>query len=247
MDTSSQSAGSSAQLPNDVVYELYQVIEQQARHFHLETPLSDAVQDMWGELIRISDRLGTSLLDRYNPSRATLAGYVGMVAYSRFKKLYNKERSQRRTVQAYHAQRLADSDAPLVHRPRSGSTTSVSYAQRSGGPHWMAAVSTEYEAYLTDDSTSQAISNRLAEFDIERLFVALRGTRHARVTRRAANGEGGLSNLEVLKCVLIEHLEIREIASRYNVSVSEIRRRVRQLRDEPLIRRFKSDMVMHGR
>ena len=213
-------AGSDPQLPDDVVQELNREIERQVRHFHLETPFQDAVNTVWFELLRRSDRLGTSLLERYDPGRGPLVGYVRVIAHCRLQKLFNKERHRRKAMAAFAVAQTAEAES--AGRPV--------HPHRLGPDGHLSAIDWQ----IPDSSTSNYIDEMLSEFDIERLYHALRDTRHARVTRRGPSGEG-LSNLQVLRCILTDRMDTNEIAEHFGVSVSEIRRRKMQLREEPLL------------
>lgn len=232
MDASADKAGSSPALTDDVVQELNQVIERHAKRFRLEMPVQDVVAEVWHKLLRRSKRLGTSLLERYDPKRATLRVYVSTIALSEMRKLYNKERYRRRMIGAFHNDRLVRSGVQLAV----AKCHSVPVLNSRGTLQY--AAETEYQ--LADDSTADSVAGMLVDFDIELLFRALRGTRHDVAKRRNASGEG-LSNLQVLRCLLVDRMDVREIAEKFGVSVSEIRRRTLQLRNEPRVQ-----LLRHG-
>lgn len=185
------------------------LLRHRIRQFHVSEPAEDCFQQIVLAMITPSDSLGTSYLERYNPSRGPAQHYVLMFAMQHMMKLHSRETNRRRIMPTPFSLSYVDSDS------LSDEDSDVAESMLVD-PHWN-----------PDDSDRTIRSPE----DLRQFFA---GTRHAFAHSMSPSGEPR-STVYMLELMLFGGLTISEIANRLEVSAAEVHRRIKLLRKEPRV------------
>lgn len=201
----------------EMVLENYgRLLKHRISTFHTQDSIEDSFQSILTAMITPSATLGTSYLDRYNPSRGTAKAYVLMFCIQQMMKIREREKNRRR---------LMPDPLPLVFEDAEELDESGSDAvpeSTVADPAW---------------STTMQDSTVRTPRDLRKL---LQGTKHVLAHSFSPSGEPR-STVYMLELLLWGGLSTTEIAQRLAVTTSEVSRRFKALRTEPRILRLLTD------
>lgn len=194
----------------ETVLEHYgRLLRHRIGQFHMSDTVDDCFQQVIVAMITPSSTMGTTYLERYNPSRGSAKTYVLMFCMQQMMKMHAREKNRRR---------LMPDPVPLVYDDPEGDELERDVVAECSvaDPSW----STKYE--------EETVRTR------EDLYKLLQGTRHMHAHSMSPSGEPR-STVYMLELLLWGGLSITEIAHRLAVTSSEVSRRFKALRTEPRI------------
>lgn len=189
------------------------LIRHRVRKFQVSESVEDCVHQVILAMMVPSETLGTSFLERYDPSRGPAQHYVLMFATQQMMKMHAREKNRRELM------------------PEPAAIDFGDLSEEDGTPREFDIVT---EATLADPKASWEtldLEVRHPE-DLRRLLA---GTRHAECRSRSASGEPR-STLYMLELLLWGGFSITEIGNRLGVTSAEVHRRFKLLRKEPRLR-----------
>lgn len=196
----------------EVVLERYdRLIRSKLVKFTNGDDLEDCFQQVVLAMITPSKTLGTSFLERYNPSRGNIPNYLSMFCVQQMSKRFNRMKSSPETV-------------PILQG------TSEDIERLTG-------LGVSEEAIQDLSETKLDIDTIKSPEDLRRI---LQGTHHIRVTSCSPSGEPR-STYHMLCLIVWEGLTPKEVADRLGVTSSEVYRRLKALRTEPRLVALRGD------
>lgn len=194
----------------ELVVENYErLLRHRIRQFKVREPVEDCLQQILLNMITPSETLGTSYLQRYNPSRGPAQHYVLMFTMQHMMKLHAREKKRSMIMPEPIALVFEDAEE-LLEAPDMVAESTIA------DPSW--------------DSDEVHATIRTPE-DLRR-FLA--GTRHIKATSMSPSGEPR-STCYMLELLLWGGLTVVEIAQRLDLGTAEIYRRFKALQKEPRI------------
>lgn len=200
-----------ASLTIDVVVSQYgKLLRHRIRQFNVTESEEDCFHQVLLAMITPSVGLGTSYLDRYDPSRGPAQHYVVMFCTQQMMKLHQREKNRRAI--------LPDTIPIVINDSSEDSAWTDEEASESilADPNW------------NPEALDETI--RTPE-DLYRFFA---GTRHMNPASHSPSGEPR-STVYMLELLLFGGLTVVEIARRLGITAAEVHRRFKALRKEPKI------------
>jgi hypothetical protein len=187
------------------------LIRHRIRKFQVTESVDDCLQQILLSMITPSAKLGTSYLERYDPSRGTAQHYVLMFTMQQMMKLHAREKARHQLVPEPLPIELHDGDD-----------------EASGT---LRAVEAVAESTIADPAAPwEALDQEIrTPADLRRL---LGRSRHAECRSYSPTGEPR-STLHMLELLIWGGLSITEIAARLAITTAEVHRRFKLLRKEP--------------
>lgn len=197
----------------ELVIEKYErLMRHRIRQFQVSEPADDCLQQILLAMIVPSETLGTSYLERYNPSRGPAQHYVLMFCMQQMMKLHTREKLRRGLMDPIPLV-IDDIDTSQWSNDEEVSESLVP------DPSW-------------DDREMETTIRRPE--DLHRLLA---GTRHQLAHSTNSAGEPR-STQYMLELLIWGGFSIAEIALRLEVTSAEVRRRFKALSQEPRLRAF---------
>lgn len=200
------------QLTLEIVITRYErLMRHRIRQFHVSEPPEDCLQQILLAMITPSETLGSSYLERYNPSRGPAQHYVLMFCMQQMMKLHAREKTRRDLMDP----------VPLVVDDQDTEVWSEHEVRESTimDPAW--------------DARDAETTIRHPE-DLRRVLA---GTHHQVAHSTNSAGEPR-STQYMLELLIWGGFTIAEIASRLEITAAEVRRRFRALSKEPRLQAF---------
>lgn len=198
--------------PDMVIQHFETVLRNKIRQFKVSESVDDCLQQVFLAMITPSRKLGTSFLDRYDPSRGPAMHYVLMFCTQQMMKMYSREKAGHNPIEAA---------LPIVNADLDNSEAESTDAVRESelaDEHWVKGFEHVFESR-------------------EELRRVLAGTRHNVAHSSSPAGEPR-STLHMLELMIWEDLTLTEVANRLGVTASEVRRRFRTLQNEIAVRQL---------
>jgi DNA-directed RNA polymerase specialized sigma24 family protein len=186
------------------------LIRHRIRKFQVSESVEDCLQQVILAMIVPSETLGTSFLDRYDPSRGPAQHYVLMFATQQMMKLHAREKTRRE----------------ILPEPVAIDFTDLTEEGGTLQEFDVLAESTIPDPKATWETFDREIRRP------EDLRLMLKGTRHAECRSHSPSGEPR-STLYMLELLLWGGFSIAEIATRLAITSAEVHRRFKLLRKEP--------------
>lgn len=187
------------------------LIRHRIRKFAVSESVDDCLQHILLGMITPSESLGTSYLERYDPSRGTAQHYVLMYAMQQMMKLHGREKTRREIIPEF---------VPIESVEPEGEMRGTLDAYDCISEGSLADPAAPWE------SLHQEIRRP------EDLRQLLGRTRHAECRSYSPSGEPR-STLYMLELLIWGGLSITEVAARLDISAAEVHRRFKLLRKEP--------------
>lgn len=195
-----------------VLQHFTKMMRHRIRTFKVSDPVDDCFHQILLAMMVPSETLGTSYLERYNPSRGPVQHYVMMFCVQQMMKLHQREK-HRHSLMPVTVRLDFESDDHL-----SSESTQLVHECIVPDPR-------------TVDDSGLHETIRSPE-DLHRFFA---NTRYAQATSVSPSGEPR-STVYMLELLLFGNLTISEIAARLDITPAEVHRRFKALRKEPRIR-----------
>lgn len=202
-----------------VLQHFTKVMRHRIRTFKVSDPVDDCFHQILLAMITPSEALGSTYLERYNPSRGPAQHYVMMFCVQQMMKLHQREK---------HRQSLLPVTVRLEYEPEDYESP----ARRN----------VVHESTVPDQQSDHEEWHNTIRSP-EDLYRFFEGTRYVQATSRSSSGEPR-STVYMLELLLFGHLTISEIAARLEVTPAEVHRRFKALRKEPRLRPLIQDTAV---
>lgn len=210
-----------AKLTPEYVKAHYQkMIENIIRKFHVQDPVEDIFHDIILAMMVPSRTLGTSYLDRYDPSRAYASTYLTVMATNFMKGVYRKDNDRRRINPVPESQ-LPGLNSVCQNRAED-------------------KINRKLVANLADEHNVEA--EVVSKVEQRQLLQYLRNEVNTNFSSRSGKGSPR-STWRVCAMILLKQMSIPEVAEELGVTPVEVRRRVKLLVNDPVLRQTAKD---HG-
>ncbi len=201
--------------PEYVVAHYEKLIRQIISKFKVSIPADDCFQEILLTMIKPSKKMGTSYLDRYDPTVAYASTYLSILSMNQMRKIFLRDKKENEAFNKYGQQNI--------------------WTKKSKKILGMVTNPTDLEELRSAENTAEA------NIFTQELEKAIYSPKTKSFASRSPSGKKR-STFQMCLTMLHRGLNVREVADEFGVSPEEVRRRLKLLASNRKLQNMAKDI-----